>query len=369
MTTSQERPNPKTLLPILLLASLALLLSACAGGSLIQASSWPGLTLIDETLYVAYNQSLRAIDATSGAEQWRFPAEAERGLTFYAPPALTEDGLVIAGGFDNVVYALRPAGSSAQVAWTFEGSSDRIIGGPVVTGSTVLVPSADGRLYALDVQMGEPVWSEAQTAGHALWSAPLVEDSRVHLASLDHNLYTLDLESGREIWRQDLSGAITDTPTLIDGTLLAGTYSGTLAALDAQQGKVLWTFEADAGIWGNPAIAGQTAYFADVAGNAYAVDVKSGAEVWRADIEGASSASPAIVGERVYFVTEAGAMFAFDIASGESVWPAPSQLPGRLLADPITKEGDLFVAALESDCLVYTVNADTGASRCLLPLE
>ena len=148
---------------VLLMAGL---LAGCSGAGTI-ASSWPGLAVDETTAYVAFGPAVYAIDLATGQERWRFPAERDAKVNFYAAPALTGEGHLIVGGYDKVVYCLSAA--DGTLSWTFDGSTDRIVGAPVVAGDLVLVPSADRHLYALRLSNGSAVWSFE--TGHSLWGA------------------------------------------------------------------------------------------------------------------------------------------------------------------------------------------------------
>ena len=96
--------NNKFILVSLTLLVLAISLSACAGGQLA-ASGWPGIAANGETAYIAFNQHIYAVNLTNGLELWRYPTEPDNKITFYAAPSLTEDGQVIVGGYDNILYS------------------------------------------------------------------------------------------------------------------------------------------------------------------------------------------------------------------------------------------------------------------------
>lgn len=346
-----------------------LILASCGQGP-IQASSWPGVTPADNTLYIAYNQFVRAIDLENEREIWRFPAEADRNLTFYAPPAVSSDGLVIVGGYDQKVYALSTSNNRPETVWVFEDATDRIIGGPAISGEIVLVPSADHKLYALDLNNGQPVWAQPFESKHALWSAPLIDGTMVYLSSLDHTVYALDLESGRLEWENDLGSAISDTPSLSNGLLLCGTFGGTLYALDKETGRELWRFESGAAIWGNPVVADEMVYVANVDRDAFALDLENGAVIWRQSLASSASTSPITTDEIVYFASEEGAVEAFRKADGNPAWPSGASILGRLLADPILVKDELLVPVMENnECIIFGVNADTGSTRCLVQLD
>ena len=96
---------------IISLLTLSMILSAC--GSRMSASSWPGISVNENEVYLAYNQHVYALDLNSVnqsqiQEKWRFPAEAQANVTFFTPPVLTEDGQLLVGGYDNVFYSLDP---------------------------------------------------------------------------------------------------------------------------------------------------------------------------------------------------------------------------------------------------------------------
>jgi outer membrane protein assembly factor BamB len=358
----------KNILFVGLILLAATLLTGCAGGAMA-ASSWPGLSADSTTAYVAYGPAIYAVDLSTGQELWRYPKEANRSITFYAPPATSESGVVIVGGYDNKVYALNPGvGREPDTLWQFDQSKDRIIGGLVVAGEIVLVPSADGQLYALNLNTGEPVWQEPflpRQVPDPLWADPAVENDRVYLASLDHHVYALDLNTGAEIWQVDLSGAISDTPTLTDGILLIGTFGNKLYALQATNGKTLWSLDTEGWVWGNPAVGDGIAYFGDVSGKAYAVSIEDGSEIWRQTIDGAIAATPTLGTEGVYFVTETGRVVSVDPQTGQRLWPSAAELNGKILTDPIFVEGKLLVATMDPDCLLYEIDAQSGAVRCM----
>jgi outer membrane protein assembly factor BamB len=360
----------RTALILLALALSALTLSACGSRSVMQASSWPGVSLSDNTAYIAFGQFVYSVNLENGQTLWTFPTEADRNTTFYAPPAVSPDGsTLVVGSYSQTVYGLDAQTPGSTPLWTFDGPEDRIIGAPLIVGDRVLVPTALGRLFALGLQDGQPVWEAPFQADHAIWSAPIVQEDRIYVGGLDHKVYSISLETGRVNWSTDLGAAISDSPTLTDGMLLSGNFAGTLSALDSKTGRVEWEFQAEDAIWGSPVVQDGVAYFGDVAGEAHAIEVDTGNELWRTELSGPASASPVILDERVYFVTEVGQMDALMADSGEDAWPASATMTGRLLANPLVSAQGILVPAMESECLLYTVDPETGAVRCLFSLE
>jgi outer membrane protein assembly factor BamB len=367
MSKFSKPSSPRLFLGLAVL--LAVVLSGCSGGAMT-GSSWPGVTLDGDTGYVAYGPNVFAIDLPTGNEIWRFPQEPDRDQTFYAPPALAGNGLIIVGGYDDIIYALQQDGSRVDVAWTFEESGDDIIAGPIVVEDMVLVPSSDGKLYALDVNTGEPVWEQPFTARAALWSSPIIDEDHIYLGSLDHYLYALDLSSGELLWEIDLGTAIADSPTLTNGFLIVGTFGQEVDAVDLETGQIAWTFEAEDSVWGNPSVNGDVAFVGDVSGLVYAVNVEDGSEIWRQQVDGAVAASPLATDGIVYVVTEIGLVYPLDASDGTILWDDLPNLEGRLLADPFIFEDELLLPTLENpDCLIFGVELESSRTSCLFDLS
>lgn len=354
---------------------LSVFLSACGSASLLTASSWPGISADSSSVYVAFNQTVFALDPQNGNQLWQFPPTPERAKTFFAPPAPSEGELVVVGGYDNVINGLKPQGNRVESVWDFQDPEDRIIGAPVVVDEVVLVPSADHRLYALNINSGLPEWSQPFEAGKALWSSPLVVGDTVFLASLDHHLYAIDLDTGRERWSRDLGAAIVDTPTLWEDLLVLGTLGGEVYVVNTTSGRDKFppldkveSVEIQS-VWGNPVVDQGIATFGDVSGKVFALDLSNGRVIWSTTLEGAIAASPVLVDGVAYFVTKEGTMHAFEIESGNTFWSTSAILGGELLSDPVVVSGDILVGSLGAECLVFSVSAETGANRCFFRLE
>jgi len=340
----------------LLLILAAAVLSACSG-SRVGSSSWPGLTVSDTTAYVAFDQSVYAVDLASGQEQWQFtPPEQDKGATFYAPPALTDSGTLIVSSYTGVVYAVKA--NTGDMIWRRQLSSSRLVGGPAVAGDLALVPSADHNLYALKLDSGADVWSF--TTDEPLWSEPLVKGDKVYLSGLDHKVYALDLTSGNQLWSTELKGAMADKPSSLDSLILTGTFANQLVALNADNGRVAWTLQTDGWVWGDPAVQDGVAYFGDVDGTFYAVDA-NGHVVWQSHLDGDVTASPAVENGIVYFATADGQVFARQAADNTPAWQQP--LDGQLLTDPAVTGDSLLVASLDGKNLLTAFDATSGAVR------
>jgi outer membrane protein assembly factor BamB len=355
MTTISKPKRSMTFYLGLLLFAFAL--TGCSGG-LLGNANWPGISVDEDNVYISLGQFVHAVDAETGDEVCRFPLEPDRGVNFFAPPVLTDENLVIVGDFNGMVYGFDSSDNCAE-RWKEKVSDDFIIGGPVVFNDTVLIPSADGTLYALEFDSNSARVSWKFETQSALWSSPLISGDVIYQSSMDHHVYAINAQNGNLIWDEDLGAAVLDTPTETEDMILVGTFGNQLVALDKARGAVVWSFDTEAWVWGNPLVIDGTAYFGDVDGNIFLVDTNSGREA-RASVkvDGAITSSPVASEELIYFATETGTLFARTASDFKFVWE--ESLGGGLFVEPILQNGSMFLSVISEESPLLAINAETN---------
>src|SRR4030042_1239878 len=267
---------------ILLISTLLLLsafMSACSS-TIYASTSWHGLTASSDTAYLAAGTQVYAVDLNTGSEKWRYPAKANAKISFYANPVLTADGQLIVPSYDHILYSLDPATGNEK--WNFSGSTNRLIGSPLVTEKMIYQPSADDHIYAVDLT-GKQVW--VQSTGGPLWAKPATSPDCgcIYVTSMDHLVYSFDAATGTLLWKSpDLGGALVSTPAVgTDSVLYVGTFGKEMIALDASSGRILWRFTTQDWIWSGPSIVNNVLYFGDLSGYLYALKAADGTTLWR----------------------------------------------------------------------------------------
>jgi len=334
-----------------------LLLTACTGGT-GNPQSWPGVTPDEprNTVYVANNQHVYAVDLQRGTEKWRFPQEADK-VTFFAAPVLTENDQLVIGGYDNILYSLDPQ-SGAQ-RWTFETAENKYIGAAATVDERIIAPNSDNLVYTVN-DTGVLKWQ--YETEHDLWGTPVIGDDIVYVPSMDHHVYAFHVESGNLIWvSKELSGAVAGNPALsVEGVLYVGTFGNELIALDTTDGSILWRFEASNWVWNGPALEDDTLYFGDLSGTLYALDAENGAPIWQVQPDTseqpAISDSPLIVEDTLYFVNEGGSLYA--IARDTGTTRAFQSVEARLYTSPVVADGTILISTVNSDAILYAFDLD-----------
>lgn len=353
----------KRLTLISLVVLTGLLLSACATGA--SSASWPGLTADQNNAYLADGAFVYAVNLTTAAKAWQYPADKPGKELFYSKPVLTSDGkqlLVGSSGSDESLISLDTATGKPTWGQAFT-ASDHWIASPLVVGDTVYAPNNNGTLYALKLATGQLAWS--LPLGRYLWSAPLTDGKLIYIGSLDHFLYAVDPATRKLAWKVDMGGPVPGTPTLSsDGkALYLGSFARKLYSVDLAAGKIGWATNLQDWVWGAPALMGNTLYAADISGNLYSLAVSNGKNAWpQVKPDGPVTGSPVALENGMAVATESGYLYAYK-PDGSTLW-APVNIGGKIYTSPILAGDRILVAPMGAEFLLYAVNSKDGS---LLP--
>ena len=343
----------------------AFILSACAGGPQ-HGLTWPGLAADGSMVYLSDGPFIFAVDLEDGREVWRYPGEPDGKLTFYAPPVITPDGLVIVGsaGTDHSLIALNPNDIDPETnapveAWKFTGARDYWVAAPLVVDNTLFAVNSDGNLYILDLQDGRSTKDATAVVelGGRLWAQPTSDGERVYVTSLDHSVIAVDVNTHEIVWNENIGGAVPGSAVLgEDGALYVGSLDSRLEKFDPASGDHQSVVDAENWVWSTPSLDGDTLYFGDVDGNLYAFNTSTGSLNWKpVKPNGPITASPLVREDHILVATESGSVFAVD-RDGKVLWT--EQIGGKIYTTPLAV-GDLtIVAPLETDFYLAALDAN-----------
>lgn len=315
-----------------------------------------------------------AIDLRSGAEVWRFDC----GSPIHSTAALSDTLVVFQDRAGRITALDRRAGTkrwelrtgaALPLAWGYE-SGDHFVSSPVITGSTVVVGAADGRVYSLRLADGSLQWSTS--LGEPLRSSVAVDREQVIAATMNGRIVSLSRRDGTQQWAFTTEGAgldsskfgfdrrsIQSSPALTDDTMYAGSRDGKLYALDRATGTLRWRNDhGTSWVITSVAVANGVVYAASSdAAFVQALDAKSGAELWRTPTGVPVWSSPALTPSAVIVADHAGRIRALDSANGRVLWTF--RTAARVLSSPIVA-GDLVVVG-SSDGGIYALRIGDGA--------
>ncbi|GAB3417819.1 hypothetical protein GCM10027435_16970 [Haloparvum alkalitolerans] len=284
------------------------------------------------TVYVAAEESLFALAADDGTENWA----AEIGPDPSSP--VVHDGLVAVAGGNRVHVFSRDGEHASASELTGEAVST-----PAIVGSTLYVATDAGTVAAFEIERssGPPDLIETWTTETVIDRRPTVSvaDGTVVVTGaspgeLDQGrVYALDAGTGEERWEFTTEHWIDGAAALDGESAYVGIGSGDLVALDAESGTERWRFDANdswsflywgPGITGSPIVVGDTVYVGSEDDNLYAVDAESGTSQWRFSTGDAVVSTPTVVDGVAVVGNTAGGLYAIT---------SPDKSPAPIEAD------------------------------------
>ncbi|GAA2756799.1 PQQ-binding-like beta-propeller repeat protein [Actinopolymorpha rutila] len=287
-----------------------------------------------------------AADGTAPHDRWqaRLPGSIQGALAAH-------DGLVVAATTSGVVEVFRPTRAGREVAW--RATLGPVHRGPAFTadGATVLVPSADHHLYALDAADGSVRWRFG--VPDPVLSSPLVtsvDEVATVVFSAGTTLYAVHAETGERRWKADLHGFFAGRAACDGDRVYVGGGDGRAYAFDAATGAQAWSYDATTrqdsygrllyGPWDDTIelLPGGGVLVSTVS-SAAALDGASGQRRW--SVPGSYIYSPSPVTERgVVLIDEWGRVQLVDPATGAATWKA--EIGARALNSGPVVVGDLM---------------------------
>jgi outer membrane protein assembly factor BamB len=268
--------------------------------------------------------------------------------------------IVIAGGSRAASGArdTSPVPRAARVSgWTYRTGS-LVLSGPVFSGGTVYVGSADGFLYALDAVTGDLRWR--YDTGGAVTFSPAVAGSTVYVGSNDGSVYALDAVTHRLLWSQDIGNWVGTSPVVADGIAYVGSGGHDLYALNAATGTILWTFPTAGSVESSPVVTGGVVYFGSDDHYVYAINAITGKMQWSRRTGGMVQSSPELSRGVLYVGSDDHELYALYAANGHIRWTFATR--GSIWhSSPAVADGTVYIGSQDDN--LYAINATSGRLR------
>lgn len=237
-------------------------------------------------VYVADNGgSVLALDGRNGKVIWEVDTEAR--LSGGPGGGL---GLVLVGTEDAEVIALDSA--TGEQLWRARVSSE-VLATPAVGLDTVVVHTIDGKLIGLEAATGEQRWRFDRKIPILTLrgsSSPVIEGTVAYCGLAGGKLVAVDIRSGTPVWDVSVSvpsgrselerlSDIDGDPLLYGNDIYVATYQGAVASVAQLNGQLNWKHDLSA--YSGLAADWQHVYVSDADGVLWALDVDSGRPRWR----------------------------------------------------------------------------------------
>ncbi len=238
--------------------------------------------------------------------------------------------------------------------WTARVSSE-VLATPAVNGEGVVVRSGDNQIYFLDAVDGNRKWVY-QRATPALsvraTGAPILADRYIFSGFPGGKLVALAVQNGAPVWEGvvalpkgatelDRVADVVATPVIDGSQICAVAYQGRVACFDmAQGGAMMWSREISsaAGL----ALDHRYVFVSDDNGTVYALDRQSGSSLWKQDkLKSRQLSGPAVRQGRVAVADREGYVHFLSREDGQFV--GRGKTDGSPVRAPIVLSGASFL--------------------------
>ena len=313
------------------------------------------------------------------------------------PPTATAGGgwSLAHGDAARTGHVEAPVIKAPRVLWRAKIGVQGWLNAPVIAGGLVVVPSSgdthnasdprDG-VVALDLASGKPRW-HAHLGADA--NGVAVSGDRAIVGSDDGRVTAIDLQRGAPIWSVPASGKAYASPLPVGDQVIVGDASGTVRALAIADGTPRWQLQLDGAIRGGAAADASAIYAVSQGGEAVALRL-DGSTIWRVQLGRVAAgagvhevyAAPLVTGSLLiipfardtYYATPG--VLALDRKSGKLAWLAKGKgasdwgnvrmtpaLSGGALVWPEAYSGDV----VGLDAASGTVRFRSAAGACFFP--
>lgn len=254
-----------------------------------------------------------------GKPMWRSQVTSE---VLSAPRSA--DGVVVVRSGDGRIAALDATTGGRR--WEYQATLPPLLlradAGVAVAQNIVLAGLPGGKLVALNLETGAPMWDAvvAQPKGANeleritdIAAAPVVEDDRACAVTFQGRIACYELTKGALLWSRDASSAVGLAADRL--TVFMVDESSVVIAFDKASGATLWKQgKLSARALSAPAVVGALVVVGDFEGYVHMLDRESGAFVARIATDGSAiSARPLRVGDDVLVQTRRGGLYAISI--------------------------------------------------------
>ncbi|WP_137287269.1 outer membrane protein assembly factor BamB family protein [Halorussus salinisoli] len=227
-------------------------------------------TVADGRVFVTTFVEAFCLAADRDEVLWRGP---EMDGIHGAPTVSDDTVFVNSGGYQSVPAQLRAFdAASGDQRWRYDTESESK-SAPAVADGRVFVVARDG-LHAIDAATGAGLFVVGDAGDE--WSAPVVADGTVYVVAYrdeDDELFAIDAADGTVHWRFQPSGLDGEPPVVADGTVYVGTDRG-VVALDSSDGTRTTTL----GNQGTPVARVGDVIYATDRGTLFALDAEGDGE-------------------------------------------------------------------------------------------
>lgn len=245
--------------------------------------------------------------------------------------------------------------------------SSEILAAPAANADLAIFKTLDGQVIALDLEEGTEQWRFDDPVPILVLrgaARPTIVGNRVYVAFASGKVAALDVANGVPVWerrvaeptgRSELERLVDITNNLIveGGGVFAASFQGQVAVLDEDNGRPYWGKELSS--YGMMASRQGTLFISDATGHVWAIDQRTGNSLWKQDLLfGRQLTGAAAQGDQVVVGDKEGYLHWLDGATGHITARRRHHRKG-FAAAPVAHEDVIYVFGRRGRLAAYTI--------------
>lgn len=350
MDNLKKKPTHRLIILLLTLVFIQLSVAPAASASSSTNAAWPMFR--GDLVHSGYTYGNG--EANSVKLLWSY-------LTMQAvwsSPAVA-NGYIYFGCKDFNIFCLNA--SNSELVWYF-WTGGEVNSSPAVSNGRVYVGSDDGYVYCLNTstsnlnKTGVLFWKTE--IGGLVHSSPAVVGERVYIGSGAKDFFCLNASDGSILWRYPTRFRINSSPAVSEGVVFFACDDFSTYALNATSGREIWQHHTGSNV-NSPTISNGRLYIGGYTGYVFCLDAATGHEIWRFKTEDSIASSAAVAYGCVYIGGEDNSLYCLNASIGKKIWRAPTGY--WVWGSPTVSDGNVFVGS--EDYYIYCFNASTGNKK------
>ncbi len=220
----------------------------------------------DMAIIATMGGNLMALDMKDGRLLWAKKIGEEIWATStigkdYIISATTDGSLVKLNHKGDILWSAKPGGGIRSTPLCLDGEDLVVFG------------TKDKYLYGYSLSTGNLMWR--YSCGGEVNAPPVRAGSSILVGSDDGNLYAVST-NGQLVWRVSLQGTILSKPFVEGDNAFVTAYSSKVFAIDIRNGEIESEFQASSPIYSSPHIEGDRIFFGSNGGIFYSLWIHGG---------------------------------------------------------------------------------------------
>jgi len=282
-------------------------------------------------------------------------------------PVIADD-LIVVPSTDGKIYALNRFNGSLEWNAEIENPIAGITSSPIFYRNQIIVGGGDGKVYAF-AENGSLLW-DVRIASSIYFSSPSAHNGIIYIGSDDGKLHAIASDGSGEFWNVTIGGKVRSAPLLTDEMIIVtyATYEnyvpvdGGVVAI-FYNGTVKWRVDINA-TSSSPALGSNGIIVTSSIG--VTMISKDGEILWNKDLGVLLKGSPSIGRDTIYVVSyDNSEVYALN-EEGSVMWHEPLRPPQYSMCSPTVTDNMVFVASDNGHVYAFSIPAEKSHNQSLV---